>query len=138
VLLQLNQNLYKWRNTSRVWCVNFHRRGGGVFIDANGTSTDLERSVWRQVEAGRPGGAASTDFAFSSSCRCVATKARAKPPQTLADRLRSWAGRPAPEPTHLGVWPTWSTCQIHPHGDDDFDILVNFTLSSLEMLQFST
>jgi hypothetical protein len=41
----------------------------GVFIGVSGTSTDLERSVWRQVVAdrtshvaSRPGGAASTDF----------------------------------------------------------------------------
>jgi hypothetical protein len=42
---------------------------GGVFIGVNGTSTDLERLVWHQVVAdwlghvaGRPGGAASTEF----------------------------------------------------------------------------
>jgi hypothetical protein len=41
----------------------------GVFIGVNGTSTDLERSVWFQVVpgqpshvVGRPGGEASTDF----------------------------------------------------------------------------
>jgi hypothetical protein len=62
-----------------------------VFIEVNGTSTDLERSVWRQVEAGWPshvagrsGGAASTNSAFSSSCRHMATKARAELPQTRA------------------------------------------------------
>jgi hypothetical protein len=27
-LLLLNQNLYKWRTTSRVLCVNFHYEGG--------------------------------------------------------------------------------------------------------------
>jgi hypothetical protein len=107
-LLLLNKNLYKWRTTSRVWCVDFHHEE--VFIGVNGTSTELERSVWCHVEAGRPshmtgrlGRAASTDSAFSSSCRCVATKARAEPPQTLAGRL-------APGPTRPGVWPTWSTC----------------------------
>jgi hypothetical protein len=106
---------------------NFTMRG--VFIGVNGTSTDLERSVWCQVMAGRPshmagwpGGAASTDSGFSSSCRCVVTKVQAEPPQTLAGRPRGWAGRPAPGPTQRGVWPTWSTCQIHHHGDDGFDI----------------
>jgi hypothetical protein len=71
-----------------VWCVNFTHEG--VFIGLNGTSTKLESSFWCHVEAGRPshvvdqpGGAASTDSAFSSACRQVATKARAKPPQTL-------------------------------------------------------
>jgi hypothetical protein len=95
----------------------------------NGTSIDLERSVWCQVEAerpiqmaGQPSGATSTDSAFSSSCRRVAAKAWAEPPQTLASWPRSWAGRPAPGPTQPGVWPTRSTCQIHPRGDDDFDI----------------
>jgi hypothetical protein len=33
-----------------------------VFIGVNWTSIDLERLVWGQVVAGRPGGAASTDF----------------------------------------------------------------------------
>jgi hypothetical protein len=119
-LLLLNQNLYKWRNTKWVWCVNFHREG--LFIGVNGTSTDLERSVWRQVVAdqpshmaGQPGEAASTDSGFFSSCRHVATKAQGEPPQTLA-------GRPAPGPTWPRVWPTWSMSQIHPRGDDDFDI----------------
>jgi hypothetical protein len=48
-------------------CVDFHSEG--VFIGVNGTSTDLERSVWHQVVASRPshmsgglGGAASIDF----------------------------------------------------------------------------
>jgi hypothetical protein len=110
-----------------VWCVDFHHEG--VFIGVNGTSTDFERSVWSQVKAGQPshmagrsGAGTSTDSAFSSSCRHVATKAHAKPPQTLADWPRSWAGRLAPGPTRRGVWPTWSMCQIHPRGDDDFDI----------------
>jgi hypothetical protein len=48
--------------------------------------------------------------------------ARAELPQTLASQPRSWAGQLTPRPTRHRVWPTWSTCQIHPHGDDDFDI----------------
>jgi hypothetical protein len=119
MLLLLNQNLYKWRTISRVWCVDFHCQG--VFIAVNGTPIDLDKSVWCQVlarwpshTAGRPGGSASTDSGFSS-CRRMATKAQVELPQTLADR-------PAPEPTHPGVWLTWSVCQIHPHVDDDFDI----------------
>jgi hypothetical protein len=85
-------------------------RGGGVFIGVNETSTDLERSVWCQVVAGRPShvvarpdGAASADLGFSSTHRRVATKARVKLPQTLASQLRSWAARLAPGPTQLGV-----------------------------------
>jgi hypothetical protein len=101
----------------------------GVFIGVNGTSTNLERLVWHQVVAGRPshvagglGGATSIDSNFSSSCRHVKNKAQAEPPQNLAGWPRSWAGRSAPGPTRPRVWPTWSTCQIHPRGDDDFDI----------------
>jgi hypothetical protein len=51
-------------------------------MGVNGASTDLESLVWRQEVvdrpshlASRPGGAASIDSAFSSSCRRVATKA---------------------------------------------------------------
>jgi hypothetical protein len=113
----------------------------GVFIGVNGTSTNLERSAWCQVVAGRPshmadhlGGAASTDSGFSSSCRCMATKARAKPPQTLADRPRSYASRPAPGPTRPRVWSTWSTYQIHPCGDDDFHI---WSISLCHPLKYS-
>jgi hypothetical protein len=100
-------------------CFDIHRE---VFIGANGTPTDLDKLIWCHVvagwprrAAGRPCGSASTDSGFSSSCRCVATKARGKPPQTLAMR-------PAPGPLQPGVWSTRSTCQIHPYGDDDFDI----------------
>jgi hypothetical protein len=71
---------------------------------------------------GRSGGVGSTDSGFSSSCRHIATKAWAEPPQTLVARPRCWAGRSAPWPTRPSVWPTWSMCQIHPCGDDDFDI----------------
>jgi hypothetical protein len=95
---------------SKMWCVcvsTFTMRG--VFIGANGTPTDLDKSVWRQVVAGRPshvagrpGGSASPDSDFSS-CRHVATKAWAEPPQTLAGRPRSWAGRYAPGPVQPGV-----------------------------------
>jgi hypothetical protein len=97
----------------------------GVLIGVNGISTNLERLVWPQVVDGwveRPPPTFSNDSGFSSSCRHVATKARAEPPQTLAGLPRSWAGQLTPGRTQPGVWPTWSTCQIHPCGDDDFDI----------------
>jgi hypothetical protein len=68
----------------------------GVFIGVNGTSTNMERSVWHQVVAGRPTHVAGqverppptffTDSAFSSLCRRMETKARVEPPQTLAGR----------------------------------------------------
>jgi hypothetical protein len=40
----------------------------------------------------------------------------------MAGRTRSFAGRPALGPFQPGVWPTLFMCQIHPRGDDDFDI----------------
>jgi hypothetical protein len=65
----------------------------GVFIGVNGTSIDFERLIWRQVVAGRPShmagrldGEPSTDSGFSFSCRHVATKVWAEPPQTMAGR----------------------------------------------------
>jgi hypothetical protein len=54
---------------SKMWCVSSHFHCRGVFIGPWGSSTDLENSVWCQVVAGRPshmagrpGGAASTNF----------------------------------------------------------------------------
>jgi hypothetical protein len=44
------------------------------------------REVGLAPGGGRAGGAASTNSAFSSSCRHVATRARAELPQTLAGR----------------------------------------------------
>jgi hypothetical protein len=82
----------------------------GVFIGVNGTSTDMEMLFWRQVVVGRPshvvgrpGGAASTDPGFFSSCGCVATKARAELSQSLAGQPRSWAGWSALGTTRPGV-----------------------------------
>jgi hypothetical protein len=63
----------------------------GVFIEAIGIATDLDKSVWCQVVPERlsrvadwPGRMASIDSGFSSSCRCMETKAQVEPPQTLA------------------------------------------------------
>jgi hypothetical protein len=108
-------------------CSDLHQ--SRVFIGPWGRSTNLAEVVTRQVAvvksshmAGRPGGSASTYSSFSSSCRHVATKARAEPLETLAGRPRRWADRLAPGPVHPGFWPTQSICQIHPRGDNDFDI----------------
>jgi hypothetical protein len=80
------------------------------------------QATWPAGQVERPPPTFSTDSGFSSSCRRVATKVQVKPPQTLADRPRSWASRPDHLPNRPRVRPTCSTCQIHPHGDDDFDI----------------
>jgi hypothetical protein len=82
---------------SKMWCVcsDFHQMG--VFIGPWGSSTDLAEVVTHQVVAGQPSHVAggqverlpppfSTTSGFSSMCRCVATKARAKPPQTLVGK----------------------------------------------------
>jgi hypothetical protein len=54
---------------SKVWCVCRHSPWGGLFIGVNGTSTDLEKSVWCKVVDGQPShvvvrlsGATSTNF----------------------------------------------------------------------------
>jgi hypothetical protein len=54
---------------------------------------------------------------------------RASPPHVDAwqtsfgsNRVKPWpAGQPL-GPLSLGSGPTWSICQIHPRGEDDFDI----------------
>jgi hypothetical protein len=50
--LLLNWNLYKWRTTSRVWCVN--SIGRGVFIGVPRAITNSIKSVIHQVLASRP------------------------------------------------------------------------------------
>jgi hypothetical protein len=94
----------------------------------------MERSVWRYVlpsgqttwsgdRVERPSLTFPTDSGSSSSCRRME-------PRLGPNRLKPWltgegvelAGRPTPGPTRPRVWPTWSTCEIHPRGGDDFDI----------------
>jgi hypothetical protein len=60
MLLLLNQNLYKGRRTSTVWCLEFHQQG--VFIRIQWGVTDLIKSVTCQVLAGRPPSPACTNF----------------------------------------------------------------------------
>jgi hypothetical protein len=47
---------------SKIWCVSSLLHHRGVFIGLWGSSADFEKSVWHQLVAGPPGGAASTDF----------------------------------------------------------------------------
>jgi hypothetical protein len=69
---------------------------------------------WPSHMAKRLGGAASTDSGFSSSCGCVETKARAKPPQTLVDSALGLA-----HSVYVSNTPPWWWWFWH---------LVNFTL----------
>jgi hypothetical protein len=103
-------------------CVLISTRGG-VFIGLCGSSTDLTEAVTHQVAAGRSGGTASTALAFLFLCRHVSSKLWAELTQGLAvGRINSTCVHEAPGPVRPGVWPTQSTCQLHPRGDDDFDI----------------
>jgi hypothetical protein len=112
-----------------VWCVDFHREGGiykgewdhhrlGELGLAPGGGRPAKPHSW-------PTGWSGIHRLGFSSCRCMTTKARAEPCQTLVGRPRSWDGWPTPGPTRPRVWPTWSTCQIHPRGDVDFDMWSN-------------
>jgi hypothetical protein len=101
----------------------------GVFIGVNGTSTDLERSVWHQVEVRRLSHMANRSAGWRGLHRLSPVTWPSPPsvdtcqPRLEPNLLKPWlAGRPTPGPTQPGVWPTWSTCQIHPNGDDDIDI----------------
>jgi hypothetical protein len=101
----------------------------GVFIGVNGTSTDLERSVWCHVVAGWPAKPHGQPAEWSSLHR-LSPPTQASPPRVDVwqpslgpNHLKPWsASQPTPGPVWPGIWPTWYTCQIHPRGDDDFDI----------------
>jgi hypothetical protein len=95
-----------------------------IFIGVNGTSINLEGSVWRQVVVGRPSHvtcwpsrAAFTGF-FHQLRLLFLVMMRGN---QGSGRTTSNPSQPAPRPTRPRVWPTWSTCQIHPCGDNYFD-----------------
>jgi hypothetical protein len=101
-LLLLNWNLYKWRTTSRVWCLEFH--GQGVFIGVQRGVTDFIKSVTHQVLADRPShmaerpqSSASTDFQLRIPCyrllESMLVKLTHEMLQSGADRPRSLAGQ---------------------------------------------
>jgi hypothetical protein len=101
-LLLLNRNLYKWRATSIVWCIEFHRQG--VFIGVPGAVTNLIKSVIHQVLAGRPSHMAGH---------------QARPPPTPGlgfHSTASWRGSPPRKLTGgckvglAGLPPTGLTC----------------------------
>jgi hypothetical protein len=101
-LLLLNWNLYKWRTTSIVWCVEFRRQG--VFIGVPGAITDLIKSVICQVladrpshMAGRPSSAATTDSRPRVPFHCLLESVTTK---ETHGRLQSGVGRPPTGPTH--------------------------------------
>jgi hypothetical protein len=120
---------------SKIWCVcvDFHREE--PFIEVEGSLYRLNQVGLEEMDsraaihvAGRlllPG---STDFQhwipLVNRRSNITVKSRAEPTQRLAGQPRGWADRPAPGPTWLGVLMILT--------------LVNFTLSSLEILQFGT
>jgi hypothetical protein len=126
MLLQLNRNLYKWRTTSIVWCVEFHQQG--VFIGVPGVVTDLNEMVIRHVLAGWLSSTASTDsrhrVPFHRLLESVTTK-------KTHERLQSGASRPR----SVTTWPTcqWplhtvSSCQVYSWGDTYFGRIHNFLI----------
>jgi hypothetical protein len=112
---------------SKIWCVCvcvFSLPPWGVFIGPWGSSTNLEKLVWRQVVAGwpshvasQPGGAASTNFLHCLNLLLIMWAHVLE----VTGQTGIKHGRPAdPWAFQLGFWPTQSMCQIHPRGDDDF------------------
>jgi hypothetical protein len=63
--LLLNRNIYRWRTTGSVCCIDFHRYE--VFIGVQGGVTDFVKSVTRQVVVGRPSHVASWPLSLAST-----------------------------------------------------------------------
>jgi hypothetical protein len=135
MLLLVNRNLYKWRTTSIVWCVEFYRYG--VFIGVTGAVTDLIKSVMHQVFSGRPSHVASWPSSAAS------TNSRSRVPfhhlwesviaretygrlQSGADRPGSLAGQPLTGPTYQWPLHTATSCQVFSRGDTYFGKIPNF------------
>jgi hypothetical protein len=131
-LLLLNRSLYKWRTTSRVWCMN--SIGRGVFIGVPGAIIDLIKSVIHQVLAGRPWGMAPTDsrprVPFHHLLESVMTKETHGGMHSGADRPGSLAGRPPTGPTHQWPLHTAFSCQVHFQGDTYFGRIPYFLVIS--------
>jgi hypothetical protein len=70
---------------------------------------------------GRPG-EWSGFHRLSPPTRASPSRVDAWQPSFGSNHLKTWlAGHPL-GPLSRGSSPTWSMCQIHPRGDDDFDI----------------
>jgi hypothetical protein len=77
----------------------------GVFIWVNGTSIDLERSVWRQVEAGQPSHMAGRVE--------LSPPNQPSPPHVDAWQARLRSNRLKPWPADQGVGPaSWPLCPL--------------------------
>jgi hypothetical protein len=139
MLLLLNQNLYMWIITSRVWCSKFHWQG--VFIGVLGAITDLIKLVIHQVLAGRPShmagkpwGVASTNSRTWGPFHCLLDSVTAKDThgrlQSGASRSGSLAGWPPTRPTHQ--WPLHPacSCQVYSRGDTYFGRITHFIVIS--------
>jgi hypothetical protein len=93
-LLLLNRNFYKWRTTSRLRCLNFHREGG------------IYRGEWdlhRLGEVGLvPGGSRLAEW---SGLHWLSPLTWPSPPLVDAWQLRFRPNRIKPGPTGQGVGP---------------------------------
>jgi hypothetical protein len=77
-----------------MWCVDFHRSGGGVFIAVQGRVTDLVKSVSCQVVAGRPWGPASIDFWLQIPFYRLLKSITVKPTHARLQSGASWPNQP--------------------------------------------
>jgi hypothetical protein len=141
--LLLNNNLYKWRTKSIVWCVEFHRQG--VFIGVPGAVTKLIKSVIHHVLAGRPShvvgqpsSSASTDswplVPFHRLLESVTAKETPGRLQSGAGWPGSLAGQPPTGPTRQWPFHTTSSCQVYTQSDTYFSRIPNFLVISWNAL----
>jgi hypothetical protein len=131
-LLLLNWNLYKWRTTRRVWCVNSISRG--VFIGVPGAISDLIKSVIRQVLGGRPSDMDGRPWVTASTVSKLWVPFHRHLGNVTAEethgRLQCGANRPPTWPTHQRPLHTASSCQVCSRGDTYFGRIPHFLVIS--------
>jgi hypothetical protein len=112
-LLLLNRNLYKFRTTSRVWYLDFHHEGGGIYRG--------EWDLHHLREVGMvPGGGMPTGW---SGLHRLSPLTRASPPHVDAWQPRLGSNRLKPWSADQGVGPVGrplcplglGSCPLGPH-----------------------
>jgi hypothetical protein len=100
-------------------CVDFHREGG------------IYRSEWDLHRLGEVGLASGGGRPASQATWLTGQVVQLPPTRASPTCVDTWQpsfglnclkSRLAGQGVRPGVWPTRSTCQIHPRGDNDFDI----------------